>query len=118
MLKSDNVKHRCVVCHDCNSNPPAAECAERRICVVCCDRDPTKRQAAARVALLSILKVSTKMKNHFIGKKLTVHEVSYPEKSDMSRSDMLDSTVVYQNNHTLMFNNIAAILIKNHQVFL
>lgn len=33
-VKIDSVKHRTVVYHDCNSNPPATEWAERRIMYV------------------------------------------------------------------------------------
>lgn len=45
------------------------------------------------VALRTILKVSTKLLNDFKRGKIMVHEVDYPEKSDMPRLDMRGSTV-------------------------
>lgn len=46
------------------------------------------------VALRTILQVSTDIRNDFIGNKLKVHEVGYPESSNIPRSDIKCTTVV------------------------
>lgn len=42
----------------------------------------------------SIFKVIIEVRNYFLGKKRMIHEVGYPEESDMPRSDMRGSTVL------------------------
>lgn len=49
-------------------------------------------RVATRDALHTIFKVSAELGNDFSGGKFTVHEVSYPEESDMPRSDMRGPT--------------------------
>lgn len=44
--------------------------------------------------LYTIFKVRTKVRNDFGRKKFTVHEVSYPEESDMPRLNKRGSTAV------------------------
>lgn len=46
------------------------------------------------VALRTILQGSTDIRNDFIGNKMKVHEVGYPESSNIPRSDMKGRTVV------------------------
>lgn len=48
-----------------------------------------KIQAAAKVALRTIYKVNTQLRNDFRVKKFAVHIVGYSKESDMRRSTML-----------------------------
>lgn len=57
-------------------------------------RSKSKRRAAARVAFRTIFKVITKLKIGFLGEKISVHKVGYPEDSSMPRSGMRDSTLI------------------------
>lgn len=55
--------------------------------------DAIEIQMATRVAISTIFEGSTKLRNDFREKKLTVLEVDYLEESDMLRPDMRKSTV-------------------------
>lgn len=71
----------------------AANFAPSKPQIVIASSDSFEIQAPI-VALRTILQVSTDIRNDFIGNKLKVNEVGYPESSNIPRSDMKCTTVV------------------------